>query len=66
MPKSFFDKQVWPLVKLPIANLYLAPASTKLPLRAPVDSIAAPGFSDEGNSCRTVIVRIDGPVPATV
>ncbi|DBB09563.1 hypothetical protein WJX82_007159 [Trebouxia sp. C0006] len=51
-------------VKLPIVSDYAAPASSKLPLRAPVDSVAAPGFSGEGESCRTVIVRTDGPVPA--
>lgn len=60
------DAGGWSQVKLPIVSDYVAPASTKLPLRAPVDSVAAPGFSGEGESCRTVIVRTDGPVPAKV
>jgi len=60
------DAGGWSQVKLPIVSDYVAPASTKLPLRAPGDSVAAPGFSGEGESCRTVIVRTDGPVPAKV
>lgn len=54
-----------PQVKLPIFNDYVAPAS-KTPIRVPLDSVAAPGFSGEGNTCRAVIVRTDGPVPAKV
>ncbi len=60
------DADGWSQVKLPIVSDHAAPASSKLPLRAPVDSVAAPGFSGEGESCRTVIVRTDGPVPAKV
>ena len=54
-------------VKVRILGELAAAGTNKTVLtRAPVDSVAAPGFSGEGGSCRTVIVRTEGPVPAKV
>ena len=54
-------------VKVPIVGEPAAPGTNKTILtRAPVDSVTAPGFSGEGEACRTVIVRTEGPVPAKV
>ena len=54
-------------VKIPIVSDHVSPGTNKSVLtRAPVDSVAAPGFSGEGDTCRTVIVRTEGPVPAKV
>ena len=60
------DNAVRVQVKLPISSASAAQDTVKTPLPAPLDSIAAPGFSGEGDSCRTVLARTDGPVPAKV
>ena len=52
--------------KVRLTQESVQPKAVKAPLRTSGDVLAAPGFSSEGEVCRTVFVRTDGPVPAKV
>lgn len=52
--------------KVRLTQESVQPKAIKAPLRTSGDVLAAPGFSSDGDICRTVFVRTDGPVPAKV